>query len=463
MDDINFKTYQSPFSWRYGSNAMREIFSEINRRKTWREVWVSIAKSQNKLGLISKQELADIVKNQNKIDIAKAHIIEDEIKHDLMAEVKTFAAQAKIGGGKIHLGATSQDIEDNADIIIYKKALDVVENDLKKLLKIWGGKIAQNADLICIAYTHLQPAEPTTLGYRFAVYAQDLMIDLEILQNLKKQVKGKGIKGAVGNSASYVSLLGNKADLLEKQVLADLKIDAFDVTGQVYPRKLDYLILNLLSLIAQSLYKFAFDLRIMQSAQFGEWMEPRSVKQVGSSAMPFKRNPQNAEKVCSLARLISQMPKIAWDNAANSLLERTLDDSASRRIVIPESFLATDEILKVTTEIVENLTINKSNIEKNLKLYGPFSALEVILLKSTKKGADRQKIHEKLREISMQTYKEMEKNGKNMLFVNIKKDKEIGKYLKKDEIEKLFDYKNHIGFAPKKAKEMVTRIKTFLK
>lgn len=462
MDEINYKTYQSPFSWRYGSSAMREIFSEINRRKTWREVWVAIAKSQSKLGLISKKELADIIKNQNKIDIYKAHAIEDEIKHDLMAEVKTFASQAKIGGGKIHLGATSQDIEDNADVMIFNKALVIIESDIKKLLNIWSEKISQNADLICMAYTHLQPAEPTTLGYRFAVYAQDILMDLELLKNLKNQIKGKGIKGAVGNSASYVSLLGKKAEILEKQVLADLKIDAFDVTGQVYPRKLDFIILNLLSSIAQSLHKFAFDLRIMQSAQFGEWMEPRSEKQVGSSAMPFKRNPQNAEKICSLARLISQMPRVAWDNAANSLLERTLDDSAARRITIPESFLATDEILKVTINIIEKLKINKINIEKNLSTYGPFSALEVILLKSTKKGADRQKIHEELRKISMQTFKEMEKGEKNMLFANVQKDKEINKYLNNQEIEKLSNYKNHVGFASLKAKQMAHRIKTVI-
>lgn len=462
MDEINFETYQSPFSWRYGSKIMREIFSEVNRRKTWREVWVAIAKSQNQLGLINKSELANIIANKNKIDIKKAHIIEKEIKHDLMAEVKTFAAQAKIGGGKIHLGATSQDIEDNADIIIYKKALTVVEGDLKSLLKAWVGKISQNANVICMAYTHLQPAEPTTLGYRFAVYAQDLLIDLENLKNLKNQIKGKGIKGAVGNSASYVSLLGKKAETLEKQVLADLKIDAFKVTGQVYPRKLDYLILNILSAIAQSLHKFAFDLRIMQSAQFGEWMEPRGEKQVGSSAMPFKRNPQNAEKICSLARLISQMPKVAWDNAANSLLERTLDDSAARRIIIPESFLAIDEILKVTIDIVEKLTINKNNIEKNLNIYGPFSALETILLKSVKKGADRQKIHEELRKISMITYAQMEKGGKNTLFENVQKDKEIGKYLGKEEIEQLSDYKTHIGLAPKKATDFARQIKQYL-
>ncbi len=460
---IDYNTYQSVFSWRYASPAMRQIFSEVNKRRTWRRVWVSLARAQNKLGLVSKKELDDIVKHQNDVDIEKAQKIEEDLKHDLMAEVRTFASQAKIGGGKIHFGATSQDIEDNADAIIFRDALDLVEKNLKELLNIWAQKIEENKNLVCMAYTHLQPAEPTTLGYRFAFYAQDLIIDLELLEFVKGQIKGKGIKGAVGNSASYFSLLGKKAQNLETQVLEDLGISAFDVTSQVYPRKIDFLILSLLSSIAQSLHKFAFDIRILQSSPFGELMEPFGEKQVGSSAMPFKRNPQNSERICSLARYIASLSKVTWDNAANSLLERTLDDSASRRLVIPDSFLATDEILNITKSIVKNLVINKNNIEKNLALYGPFSALEMILLKSTKNGANRQEMHEILRVHSLKVYDQMQKTGENNLFKNLENDKQILKYLSKEEIKSLNNFQNHVGFASEKAHATAQKIKLLLK
>lgn len=459
----DFTNYQSPFSWRYGSKEMRKLFSEVNKRLTWRKVWVALAKAQARQGLVSKEELEDIVKYQDKIDIETAHKFEESLKHDLMAEVRTYSAQAKIGGGKIHFGATSQDIEDNADTIIFKSAVEIIEQKLKEVLQLWAKKIEENKDLVCMAYTHLQPAEPTTLGYRFSSYAQDLMLDLELLNFVKTQIKGKGIKGAVGNSASYVSLIGQKAKNLEQEVLTDLGIESFDIATQVYPRKLDYLVLTLLSSIAQSLYKFAFDLRILQAPQFGELSEPFGEKQVGSSAMPFKRNPQNSERICSLARYISNLTKTAWDNAANSLLERTLDDSASRRIIIPDGFLATDEILSVASMIIKDMKVNNNNIEKNLNLYGPFSVLEVILLTSTKKGANRQEMHEILRSYSVKVYEEMKASGINNLAKYIKTDKTIQKYLSGSEISEAADYKKHIGFAITKSQETARRLREALK
>lgn len=459
----NFSTYQSAFSWRYGSSEMRKLFSEENRRKTWRMVWVSLAKAQAKEGLISKSELEDIIKNQNKIDIETAHKFEESLKHDLMAEVMTYAQQAKIGGGKIHFGATSQDIEDNADPLIYLQALEIIETSLKKLLKIWSIKITENKNLICMAYTHLQPAEPTTMGYRFSTYAQDLLLDLELLKFVKSQIKGKGIKGAVGNSASYVSIIGQKAKNLEKNIMSELGLDAFDVSTQVYPRKIDYLILIVLSSIAQSLYKFAFDVRILQSSPFGELSEPFGEKQVGSSAMPFKRNPQNSEKVCSLARYISNLSKTAWDNAGNSLLERTLDDSASRRVIMPDGFLATDEILTVCLNIVMNLKINTNNVKKNLEQYGPFSSLEAILLLSTKKGANRQEMHEILRMHSLKVYDEVQNGDENNLNKYIKQDKTIRKYLSEKELSEAADYKKHIGFSSEKSQQTVRKIQAAIK
>lgn len=423
--DINFETYQSPFSWRYGSDAMRQIFSEIEKRKTWRKVWVALARAQHKLGLISASELSDLDKHKDQIDLKKAYEIEDEIKHDLMAELKTYAAQTKTGGGKLHLGATSQDIEDNADAIIFKKAIDIIESKLADLLSAFAKQIQANKDLVCMGYTHLQPAEPTTLGYRFCSYAQDLLIDWQLLQFIKERIKGKGAKGAVGNAASYVALVGEKAQDLEQSMLKDLGIETFDVTTQVYPRKIDYLIIVALSAIGASLHRFALDVRIMQSPGFGEWQEPFGQNQVGSSAMPFKRNPQSAERICSLARFVSSLPKVAWDNAANSLLERTLDDSAARRIIIPEAFLTTDEILMLSTKIISALKINKKNIEANLEKYGPFAACENLMMQAVKNGANRQQVHELLRRFSMQAWQDIEQGKPNPLINLLKKDKII--------------------------------------
>ncbi|MBI3341641.1 adenylosuccinate lyase [Candidatus Curtissbacteria bacterium] len=454
MSEINFNIYQSPFSWRYGSAQMRELFSEINRRKTWRKVWVALAKSQNKLGLISKEELEDIVKHQDEIDIETAHKIEEELKHDLMAELKTFASQAKVGGGKIHFGATSQDIEDNADTLLMSGALGIIEKDLKSLLKELSKRIEENKDLVCMAYTHLQPAEPTTLGYRFSFYTQDLLTDLELLHFVKAQLKGKGLKGAVGNSASYFALLGEKSESLEKEVLTDLGIEAFDVTTQVYPRKLDFLVLSLLSSIAGSLYKFAFDIRILQSAGFGEIQEPFGEKQVGSSAMPFKRNPILSERICSIARHLVNLSRTAWDNAAHSLLERTLDDSAARRIILPESFLATDEILNQSIKIVSGMNINKDQIKNNLEKYGPFASSEAVMMQAVKNGADRQMVHELIRNYAMDSYA-----SNTPLSDLLEKDEVIKKYLNQQEIKEALDYSKHIGLASKKSAQMIDKIK----
>ena len=431
---------------------MRRIFSEENKFKLWRKIWVELARAQKKMGLVSEKELLDLEKHQVNIDIERIWEIERETRHDVVAAIKEFAEKAKVGGGKIHLGATSMDISDNAETVRISEALDLVEIELKKLLKVFAKRIEKYADFVCMGYTHLQPAEPTTLGYRFAFYVQDLLIDLELLEFVKKNIKGKGMKGAVGTSASYVSLLGKqKAEKMELEVLEGLGINAFDITNQTYPRKMDFLVGSLLSSIAQSLYKFAFDLRVMQSPGFGEWQEPFSKSQVGSSAMPFKKNPIKAEQVCSLSRLVVNLSRVGWDNAANMLLERTLDDSANRRVAIPEMFLAADEMLTSATNIIDGLIINEKRIAKNLETYWPFSASEVIIVKAVRKGADRQRIHEVLREISMKAWEEIQNGGENPMETLLVQNKEIGKYLTANDIKKLLDASGHIGNAKEKS------------
>lgn len=460
----DFSNYLSPFSWRYGSEDMRQIFSEENKFKLWRKIWVELARAQSKMGLVSKKELTDLEKNQNNISIERILEIESQTRHDVVAAIKEFAEKAKIGGGKIHLGATSMDINDNADSLRIKQALEIIEKELKNLLKVLGEKIEKYSDYVCMGYTHLQSAEPTTLGYRFAFYAQDLILDLEFLAFVKKNLKSKGIKGAVGTSASYVKLLGQSgADQMEKRIMEELGIEAFDITNQTSPRKIEFLVASVLSSIAQSLYKFAFDLRIMQSPGFGEWQEPFSKTQVGSSAMPFKKNPIKSEQICSLARVVVNLSKVTWDNASNMLLERTLDDSANRRIVIPEMFLAIDEMLTSTSKIIDGLIINDKRIVKNLDTYWPFSATETIIIEAVKNGADRQQMHEILRELSMKAWEEVSESGINPLTQILVNDKRITRYIEIKKLEKLFDAKEHIGLAPKKCLEILKNIRKITK
>ena len=459
MESQKYGSYQSPFSWRYGSEKMRQIFSEENKYRLWRKIWVALAEAEHKQNLVSSEELSDLKKNEGKIDIGRIWEIEKDTRHDVVAAIKEFAEKAKVGGGKIHLGATSMDISDNVETVRIQEALSTIEEELIKLLKVFGEKIKNYSDFVCMGYTHLQPAEPTTLGYRFAFYAQDLLLDLEFLQFVKKNLKGKGIKGAVGTSASYVKLLDEKkAEEMEVEILRELGIEAFDITNQTAPRKIEFWVASLLSSIAQSLNKFAFDLRIMQSPGFGEWQEPFETLQVGSSAMPFKKNPIKAEQICSLARLVVGLSRTMWDNAAHMLLERTLDDSANRRIAIPEMFLAIDEMLNSATNIVEGLIINEKKLKKNLETYWSFSATEGIILEAVKKGADRQKMHVVLREISMKAWEEIQNGGENPMKNLLLQSKEVGKYLKPEDLRKLLDAKNHTGNACKKALELVKRI-----
>ncbi|MBN1248939.1 MAG: adenylosuccinate lyase, partial [Anaerolineae bacterium] len=309
---FNHESYLSPFTWRYGSAEMHEIWSEVHKRRLLRRVWVALAATQHEAGLVSQAQLDDLRAHQDDVDIARATEIESEIHHDLMAEVRTYAEQCPVGGGIIHLGATSMDISDNVEVLRIREALDVVLASLASLLETLAQTVEARADQVCMAFTHLQPAEPTTVGYRLAQYAQDLLIDYEELLRVRQNLCGKGIKGAVGTSASYQALLegtGMTPARLEARVMARLELDAFGVATQTYPRKQDWLVLNALAGLAGSLYKFAFDLRILQSPVIGEWSEPFGQRQVGSSAMPFKRNPVRSENINSLARFVAALPR----------------------------------------------------------------------------------------------------------------------------------------------------------
>ncbi len=459
----NYETYQSPFSWRYGTQAMRQVWSEVNKRKLWRRLWVTLAEVQSDFGLVSADQVADLRQHLELVDVVRALEIEAEIHHDLMAELKVFAEQCHVGGGILHLGATSADIEDNADVLRQRQSLDLLLSDLRDVLILLADDINTWAGLPLIAFTHLQPAEPTSLGYRLASYAQDLDSDWTALQSARIELRGKGFKGAVGTGASYAQLIGtDNLSEFEGSLSRRLELNFYPVSTQVYPRKQDYTVLSCLAGLGASLHKLAFDLRLLQSAPIGELSEPFGKQQVGSSAMPFKRNPINAEKIDSLARLLAQMPRTAWDNAANSLLERTLDDSANRRTILPEAFLICDELLQTTKRILSGLQVNEIAIQHNLEVYGPFAAVERVLMALGKAGADRQVMHEYLREHSMTAWAEVQAGKPNLLAELISHDPEINHYLPADELCLLFDVTGYLGDAPQRARQMAETIRNTL-
>ncbi len=462
MSNFNFDTYLSPLTWRYGSDEMRKIFSEKHKYELWRKIWIALAEAQHYVGLVSKDELEDLKKNEKNIDIEKIFEYEHDTKHDVVAAIKEFAEIAKVGGGKIHLGATSMDIVDNADMVRILEALNIVEKKVIVILNLLADKIDEHSDFPCLGYTHLQPAEPTTVGYRLAFYAQDLLTAYETIQFTKKTIKGKGMKGAVGTAASYKELLKNKtisAEGLETKVMKSLGIDAILISGQVYPRLFDFIVLNSLVMVTSALAKFAGDLRILQSPLYGEWSEPFGKKQVGSSAMPFKKNPISSENICSLARFVASLPQTASENATLSYLERTLDDSANKRIVMAEAFLTTDQILMTAEKIISGLVINKERISFNLRQYASFAASESIILEAVKNGADRQEMHEVLRINSMIAWTDIQNGKKNPMMELLINDKLVKKYLNKDKLEKLMEVENHIGDAPERARKLVKIIK----
>lgn len=451
----DFTTYQSPFTWRYGSPAMRRIWSEHNKRLLWRRIWVALAEVQQSFGLVTPDQTSDLRAHAESIDVPRALQIEAEIHHDLMAEVRTFAEQAPIGGGIIHLGATSMDIEDNADALRLRQSLDLTLDALRALLTTLARLIDTYADTPLIAFTHIQPAEPGTLGYRLAQYAQDLLEDYHTLRAQRDAVRGKGFKGAVGTAASYAELLGeNNLDAFEQQLSEKLNLPFFTVATQTYPRKQDYSVLSALAGLGQSLYKMAFDLRLLQSPPLGELSEPFGSKQVGSSAMPFKRNPIRAEKINSLGRYLAQLPRTAWDNAAHSLLERTLDDSANRRTILPEAFLAADEMLRTMKGILDGLRVDERALARNLAIYGPFAATERVLMAAVKAGANRQDMHERIRDHAMRAWEAIRAGQPNPLAENLAADPQVNAYLSPGQVAALMDYTHHVGNAPHKARTM---------
>ena len=455
-----FEHYLSPFSWRYGSETMRELWSEAHKLRTWRRLWVALAQVEHEIGMVTAAQLEALREHQDDIAIQRTHEIEAEIHHDVMAEIKCFGEQAPAGAGIIHLGATSSDVKDNGLVMVQLEALDVLKGKMLELLHALAEQIELWADLPVVGFTHLQPAEPTTLGYRLAVYAQDLMMDWEQLCAVQAGLKGKGFKGAVGTGASFIEVLGEEnVENFDRRLADLLGFSFFPITTQTYPRKQDYTVLSVLAGLGASLHKMAFDVRILQSPVIYDLSEPFGSKQIGSSAMPFKKNPINAEKMDSLARMLAQYPRVAWDNAALSLLERTLDDSANMRTAMPEAFLISDELLSTAIKIISELVVHEDQIGRNFARFAPFASVEKVLMAIAKKGGDRQEFHEVLRAHSLRAWDRMLAGETNPLQEWISGDERVKEFLSSDELAEVFDPSTYLGWAPQRARQMAAEIR----
>jgi adenylosuccinate lyase len=455
-------TYQSPFTIRYASDEMRSLWSERALRILWRRVWIAVAEAQTEAGLVASDQLNDLKRQATNIDLETALKIEKDIGHDLVAELRTFAGQCPQGGKILHWGLTSADIKDNADVIRQRAALALILRQIKDLLLKFATAIETTSHIPIMGYTHLQTAEPTTLGYRLASYAQDVMIHFENLGQIRRNLRGKGIRGPVGTAATFVDMLSSSpihAQNLENDIMGKLGLQSFPISTQTYPRIQDYQLLSALAGLAASLHKFAIDMRILQSPGFAVVAEPFGEKQVSSSAMPFKQNPERAETACSLARLVIGSVSTVWQNAAYTLLERTLDDSANRRTVIPEAFLACDEILHLVTEIVVGLEVDEYSINQQLEVHGPFAAIERILTALVQEGANRQEMHERLRQHCMRAGEAIRSGSANPLIDMLCTDTTLLKFLQPTRIRSLMEIQSYLGLAPQKAADFALQIR----
>ena len=456
--DFGFDTFISPLTWRYGSSEMKALWSEEHKRLLLRKVWIALATAQNKAGLVSDAQLADLKAHAGDIDIERALEIEAEIHHDLMAEIKTYAEQCKTGGGIIHLGATSMDVLDNADALRLKQSVGLVLEKTKALRASLADKVRKYKDVPCMAFTHIQSAEVTTVGYRLALVVQDLDECVRELEDL--EIKGKGMKGAVGTRASYKCLLeGSKmtSEQLDKAVMDELGLVAFDGATQVYPRTQDLRIMHVLDDLSCALAKFALDFRMLQSSAIGEWSEPFGKSQVGSSAMPFKRNPINCEKIDSLCRYIHSLVPNAWDNASLSILERTLDDSANRRLFLPQAFLSMDEVLATAKKVVDGMNVHEATIKRNLEAFGVFAATERLLMELGRRGADRQAMHEVIREQSLKAWAAVQNGEQNPLVKLLSSEASVLKFMTKDEVIAILDASDYYGDASAMALKIIDK------
>ena len=448
-------TYENPLVSRYASREMAQLWGAQRKFSTWRQLWVMLAETQQQLGLpIQEQQLKAMRAKVNEIDFAVASSYERKLRHDVMAHVHTFGDACPSARAIIHLGATSCFVTDNADLLLLRDGLHMIQQRLAAVLDRLGTFANEYRSLACLGFTHLQPAQPTTVGKRACLWAQDLVLDLSELDHRIDQLRARSVKGTTGTQASFLNLFeGNhdKVRQLERIVTEKMGFsDAYPVTGQTYSRKVDAQIMDALSGIAQSAHKAANDLRILASRN--ELEEPFEKNQIGSSAMAYKRNPMRSERICALARYVVSLQSSASQTTATQWMERTLDDSANRRLVLPQAFLATDAILSLYQNIATGLVVYPHVIEKHLQEELPFMATENILMAATKSGGDRQELHERIREHSLQAAAQIKQFGKsNDLLERLASDEAFAAV----DLKTVLDSSQFVGRAPEQVGEFL--------
>ena len=447
--------YESPFSSRYASREMQYIFSNDKKFRTWRKLWIALARAEKNLGLpISEQQLAELEANAEEINYEAAIAREKECRHDVMSHVYAYGLQCPNAKGIIHLGATSCYVCDNTDVVIMREGLVLIRRKLINVLSLLSDFSLKYQDMPALAYTHLQPAQLTTVGKRATLWMNELLMDLKEVEYRIANLQLLGSKGTTGTQASFVELFeGDEEKIreLDRQICAEMGFDSVvPVSGQTYSRKVDAQVVNALGGIAMSCSKFANDLRILQN--FKEMEEPFEKNQIGSSAMPYKRNPMRSERISALARFVLTDTLNPAFTAATQWFERTLDDSANRRIAVSEAFLAVDSILNIMLNVCDGLVVYPKVVRQRVMKELPFMATENIMMKAVKKGGDRQQLHESLRRHSLDAARVVkEEGGENDLIDRICADPAFG--LSREEVDELLDPALFTGRAPQQTEE----------
>jgi len=448
--------YENPLIERYASEEMIKIFSPQKKFETWRKLWIALAEAQKELGLpISQEQIDEMIAHQSDINFEEAKEIEKDTRHDVMAHVLAYGKQCPKAKPIIHLGATSAFVGDNTDIILMKEALLVIKKKLINVINNLKNFALKYKDMPTLGFTHFQPAQLTTVGKRACLWIQDLLMDLTELEFQESNLKIRGAKGTTGTQASFMQLFDNdeeKVKKLDQLIAAKMGFQStFPITGQTYPRKLDSRIIQVLQSIAESAHKFASDIRLLSHLR--EIEEPFEEKQIGSSAMAYKRNPMRCERMAALARYVIINGLNPYITAGNQWLERTLDDSANRRIIIPETFLALDGLLNVYINVSSNLVVNPKVIEKHVQDELPFMATENILMRAVKKGGDRQELHEIIRKYSIEAANRIKKGESNNLIQKIAENDKFKLTL--EEIKEMLQPKNFIGRSVSQVEEFI--------
>ena len=453
-------TYRSPLAARYASRPMQENFSERRRALVWRDLWIALAESERELGLdVPEEAIAAMREHRDDLDLARVAELESELRHDVMAHVHAFGEVAPAAKPFLHLGATSCFVADGSDLVLMRDGLDLLRARLVQVIRDLAGFCREHADLPVLGFTHFQPAQPTTLGKRAGLWLQDLVMDLGEVERIRDELPFRGVKGTTGTQASFLQLFGGDHDKvreLDRRVTERMGFRrSVALTGQTYPRKWDGRVLGVLSGIAASAAKFAVDLRLM--AHRRELEEPFGKKQIGSSAMPYKRNPMRAERVTALSRYLLHLTPNALDTASNQWLERTLDDSANRRLAIAESFLAADAVLVLLQDLAAGLVPYPKVIAANLRRELPFFATESILMAAVQAGGDRQDLHERIRVHAQEAATRLKTgDGVNDLLERIAADPAFAAVA--DRLDDLTEPSRFVGRAPEQVRDYLAEV-----